>query len=210
MEPLLPEGIYDRAQIREKLVRPLFGERLKAPLLNGFLWRFLLSADRARKLSFRGAYLEDELFLIEYFCSSDRLAVTKEPLYRYYVNPASATRRYMKDVMGVLGGYMERKEALAAAYGLEADCPGWRDNTNWANLLIAIGNEYAHGVDKTFRARREEVEALCRSPEMAASIQRLKPEGLGRNKQIVADLVRGGHFRLLSLLYRVKNRMLFG
>ncbi|MBQ9346288.1 MAG: glycosyltransferase family 2 protein [Oscillibacter sp.] len=206
-ERLLPAGVYDREQIRECFVKPLFGERLKAPLMNGFLWRFLLDAGRARELAFQGAYLEDELFLLEYFCSSDRLAVTEEPLYRYYVNPASATRHYMRNLAETLDGYMDRKEALADRYGLDADCPGWRDNTRWANLLIAIGNAYARGIDKNFRQRREDVEALCRVPETAEAIARLKPEGLGRNKQIVADLVRGGHFHLLTLLYRVKNRM---
>ena len=36
---------------------------------------------------------------------------------------------------------------------------------------------------------------------------KLKPEGLNRNKQMVADLVRGGHFLLLTQLYRLKNRI---
>ena len=206
-ERLLPAGVYGQELIRERFVKPLFAERLKAPLMNGFLWRFLLDAERARKLSFQGAYLEDELFLLEYFCTSDRLAVTEEPLYRYYVNPASATRHYMKNLAETLDGYMERKERIAARFGLDADCPGWRDNTLWANLLIAVGNAYARGIDRPFRQRREDVEALCRVPETAQAIARLKPEGLGRNKQIAADLIRGGHFRILTLLYWVKNRM---
>ena len=34
----------------------------------------------------------------------------------------------------------------------------------------------------------------------------LTPTGMGRNKQIVADLLRGGHYFLLTALYRIKNR----
>ena len=51
------------------------------------------------------------------------------------------------------------------------------------------------------------VEALCRRPEMAKAIAELEPEGLNRNKQMVVNLVRGGHFLLLTQLYRLKNRI---
>ena len=43
-------------------------------------------------------------------------------------------------------------------------------------------------------------------PAMARAIQAIQPQGLGRNKQIVADLVRRRRFFLLSLLYGMKNR----
>ena len=49
--------------------------------------------------------------------------------------------------------------------------------------------------------------AICRRPEMAEAIRSFRPQGLGRNKQMVADLVRGGRFGLLTGLYRLKNRM---
>ena len=69
-EQVLPGGVYDKEQIREKIVAPLLGERLAAPVFNGFIWRYLFSAKviRAAHLRFEGAYLEDELFLLEYFC----------------------------------------------------------------------------------------------------------------------------------------------
>ena len=51
------------------------------------------------------------------------------------------------------------------------------------------------------------MEAICRRPEMAEAIRDFRPQGLGRNKQMVADLVRGGRFGLLTGLYRLKNRM---
>ena len=51
------------------------------------------------------------------------------------------------------------------------------------------------------------MEALCARPEMARAIQTVHPAGLGRNKQMVADLIRGRHFFLLTLLYRIKNRL---
>ena len=50
------------------------------------------------------------------------------------------------------------------------------------------------------------VEALCASPEMAKAIAEVVPEGMTRNKQLVASLVRGRHFFLLTQLYRLKNR----
>ena len=136
-----------------------------------------------------------------------RLAVTETPLYRYWQNPASATRRYMKNIVPVLDRYMEAKEELDRTYEFHKECPRWRVNTRWANLLIAIGNEYAPGVEKPFWERRETVEALCRRPDMREAIRHYKPAGMGRNKAMVAFLVRHNLFGLLTLLYRFKNRM---
>ena len=111
-EPVLPAGIYDADAIREKIVNPLLGDRLAQPVFNGFIWRYLFSAEIFDRLHLRyeGAYLEDELFLMEYFCNARRLAVTETPLYRYLQNPASAPHKYMKDFQQVFGRFMERKE----------------------------------------------------------------------------------------------------
>ncbi|MBQ9492702.1 MAG: glycosyltransferase [Oscillibacter sp.] len=209
VETLLPAGAYDAHEIRKRFLVPLFGERLRAPLTNGYIWRFLFRKDRIRRSGarFEGPYLEDELFLLEYFGAESRLAVTETPLYRYLQNPASATRHYMKDLMNVMDRYMEVKEELDRTHRFSAECPDWRDNTRWANLLIAIGNEYAPGIEKPFRERRETVEAICRRPDMAEAIRGYKPAGMGRNKAMVAFLVRRRMFRLLTLLYRFKNRM---
>ena len=208
-ELVLPAGIYDAGAIREKIVYPLLGDRLAQPVFNGFIWRYLFSAEIFDKLRLRyeGAYLEDELFLMEYFCSARRLAVTETPLYRYLQNPASATHKYMKDFQQVFGRFMERKEDLAARYDLTPGRPQWRENSNWAGLLIAIGNEYAPGNSKTLRQRQETIQALCARPDMAHAIRTLEPTGMSRNKQLAAKLVRGGHFWLLSQLYRIKNRI---
>lgn len=208
-EQLLAPDVYDAQGIRSGIVLPLLGERLRQPVFNGFIWRFLYSTEIIRQagITFEGAYLEDELFLMEYFCNAKRLAVTDQPLYRYLLNPASATHKYMKDFQKVFRRYMERKEELAERYHLEAECPQWRENSNWAGLLIAIGNEFAKGNPKTIRERQKTVEALCAEPAMAKAIARMVPEGLNSNKQLVANLVRKKHFFLLTLLYRLKNRI---
>ena len=208
-ELLLPAGLYDHQGILDHVVYPLLGDRLRAPVFNGFIWRYLFSGELLRRyrITFSGAYLEDELFLMEYFCYAQKLAVTDQPLYRYVWNPSSITHKYMRDFPAVFAAFMERKAALAERFGLEAALPRWRENSNWAGLLIAIGNEYAPTNPKSLRERRQAVEDLCRRPEMAEAIASLTPEGLSRNKQLVAKLVRGGHFALLTLLYRFKNRL---
>jgi len=208
-EPVLPAGVYDQEEIRERIVAPLLGERLKQPVFNGFIWRYLYSADVIQKahILFEGAYLEDELFLMEYFCNACKLAVTEQPLYRYFINPASATHKYMRDFLKTFRRYMERKENIARQYHLNDICPQWRENSNWAGLLIAIGNEYARGNDKAVRQRQKTVEELCGQPEMAKAIEMFTPEGLNPNKQLVANLVRGRHFFLLTQMYRLKNRI---
>ena len=209
IEPALPAGVYDADEIREKIVYPLLGDRLTQPVFNGFIWRYLYSASiiRDAKISFEGAYLEDELFLMEYFCNAKKLAVTEEPLYRYFLNPSSATHRYMADFLQVFSRFMERKEALAEKYTLSPARPQWRENTNWAGLLIAIGNEYAATNKKSIREKQKAVKEFCRRPEMAKAIATITPAGLSGNKQMVAKLVKGKHFFILTQLYRLKNRI---
>ena len=92
-------------------------------------------------------------------------------------------------------------------YGLSAARPQWRADTVWAGLLIAVGNEYAKSNPKSAREKQKTVEALCAQPEFARAIRELCPKGLGRNKQIVADLIGSGRFGTLTVLYRLKNRM---
>lgn len=208
-ELLLPAGVYDKTAIMEGIVYPLLGDRLRVPVFNGFIWRYLFSAQilREANITFEGAYLEDELFLMEYFCSAQKLAVTEVPLYRYFFNSNSATHKYMKDFQKVFGRFMERKEDLVQRCQLEEARPLWRENTNWAGLLIAIGNEYAKGNEKSVREKQRAVEELCRRPDMVRAIEAITPEGLSPNKQMVANLVKGKHFFTLTQLYRLKNRI---
>lgn len=206
----LPAGTYDREAIRAGVVDRLLGRRLGKPgeVLNGFIWRFLFSRDiiARHELRFSGAYLEDELFLLEYFCLAERLAMVDTPLYFYLQNPASVTRNYLPDYMDTFRTFYQAKEALAAKYGLEKDDPQWRQSTCWAGLLIAIGNEFAPGNPASRREKARRVRAFTLEREMAEAIRTLRPQGLGRNKQLVADLVRRRWFGLLSLLYTIKNR----
>ncbi len=209
VEPVLPAGTYGRAEIREKIVNPLVGDRLCRRLFNGFAVRYLYSAGiiRDNRIAFEGPYLEDELFLIEYFCHAEKLAVTEEPLYRYFRNPSSATHRYMPDFMKVFERIMERKEALVKQYGLEEARPLWRENSNWAGLVIAIGNEYARDNPKKLRERQRTVQEICQRPEMRRAIETMTPECPSANKQMVVNLVKKKHFFILTQLYRLKNRI---
>ncbi len=208
-ERLLSAGVYEGEELREKVVYPLLGDRLTQPVFNGYIWRYLFSARILHNahITFEGAYLEDDLFLMEYFCHAKKLAVTEQPLYRYLWNPNSAVHKYMKDYMKAFGRFMERKEALVEKHRLEEARPQWRENTNWAGLLIAIANEYARGNSKSVREKQKTVEEICRRPEMAKAIQELVPVGMSPNKQMVASLVQGGHFFILTQLYRLKNRI---
>lgn len=203
---------------QESMKRPASGKRSSGlwrgngssrPVFNGFIWRFLFDAAilRTTPLPLMGAYLEDELFLMEYFANVHRLAVTDKPLYRYLENPASATHRYMRDYPAVFARFLERKAEIVEKYGLDAARPQWRANTVWAGLLIAVGNEYVKSNPKPVREKRKAVEALCAQPEFAKAIRELRPKGLGHNKQIVADLIGSGRFGTLTALYRLKNHM---
>lgn len=206
----LPPGVYQGEGLRKGVVDRLLGKRLGKPgeVLNGFVWRFLFSREIivSHGLSFSGAYLEDELFLMEYFCLAEKLAMVEEPLYYYLQNPGSVTRNYLPDYMDTFRNFLALKEALAAKYGLEGDDPQWRASTCWAGLLIAIGNEFAPGNPAPRREKKRRVESFTLERHMAEAIRTLRPQGLGRNKQLVAELVRRRWFGLLALMYAVKNR----
>lgn len=206
----LPAGVYGREELRTGIVEPLLGQRLDFGngVFNGFVVRFLYS--RAvicgNNIAFEGAYLEDELFLMEYFLHAEKLAMVDDPLYFYLQNPASVTRNYLPGYMDVFRNCMGRKRVLAEKYALADGLPNWEDNAVWAGLLIAIGNEYAPGNPRNLREKTAYIKELCKQPDVAHAIANLKPKGLAGNKQLVADLVMGRHFIILSLLYYVKNR----
>ena len=205
----LPAGVYGEAELRERLIDPLVGDRLTQPVFNGYSVCYLFSTDIIRKnhITFDGPYLEDELFVLEYFCNARSLAVTDQPLYRYFLHGESATHHYMENFPQIFSRFMERKEALVAKYDLESTRPQWRESSNWAGLLIQVGNEYAPGNPKSIRQRQKAVKEFCRRPEMEKAIRELAPAGLSPNKQMVANLVRGKHFFTLTQLYRLKNRI---
>ncbi len=209
VELLLPAGVYDEEGIRTGIIDRLMGDRLALPLFNGFIWRYLFSAEilRSARITFEGAYLEDELFLMEYFCNAKKLAVTEDALYRYFLNPSSVTHKYMKDYMKVFSRFMQRKEDIVRRYRLEERNPQWREYSNWAGLIIAVGNEYAATNSKSVREKQKTVKEICKRPEMAKAIAEITPVGLSPNKQMVANFIKGGHFFILTQMYRLKNRI---
>ena len=156
-----------------------------------------------------GAYLEDELFLLEYFCYARKLAMVDQPVYQYLQNPVSVTRRYLPDYMQTFQGFMKAKEDLAQRMGLGENMPLWRENSYWSGLLIAIGNEFAASNAASLAEKRRRIRGICQLPAMARAIQAIQPQGLGRNKQIVADLVRRRRFFFaLAVVWDEKPRVI--
>ena len=204
--PILPAGVYGREEILTGIVDRLLGDRLSRNAVNGYVVRFLFTRSLLEGMAFQGAYLEDELFLMEYFCRAEKLVTVDVPLYYYYWNPASATHHYMPGYLDTFRSFLSAKEALAERCGLSDRLPLWRENTCWAGLLIAVSNEFAPGNGHTAARQRRRLKALAREPEFARAMAALTPSGMGRNKQIVADLLRRRQYGLLTLLYRMKNR----
>lgn len=205
--PVLPSGVYGADEIKKALVRPLLRDRLEGKIINGYVVRFLYSSSiiKDNKIEFSGAYLEDELFLIEYFSLAGKLSIVDEPLYVYYINSDSVTRRYLKDYVTVFRHSLEMKKKLVEKYSI-GGIDGWLDHTSWAGLLIAVANEFAPGNPAGFLQKRKKLISLCREPIFASAVKNLKPRNVHGNKKIVADLLRFGQYTLLSLLYTLKNR----
>lgn len=195
-------GLYEKETIRANFVTPLFAQRLRLPIMGGQVWRWLFSAKLVRdgNLSFRGKYLTEELFTLEYLCLSRRLAVTEQMLCRR--GASSAPVGYRKDLLREFDRYMERKTAIVKKYGLDA--PLWKENTLWAGLLTLVENEYHRGNTAKTKEKQKAVETLCKREDFAAAIETLTPEGLHPNRQMTANYIRGKHFFMLTQLYRLK------
>lgn len=205
-KPVLPEGAYGAEEIRRDFVLPLIGDRLgsRGEVLNGFIWRFLYTRSiiEEHNILFEGAYLEDELFLAEYFMYSEKLAIADRPLYYYYWNTDSATHKYMKDYMETFRSFMLRKEKLVGRFG--ADIPQWRESSEWAGLLIAVSNEFAAGNPASGAEKKAHIRQYAQ--ELSETVRSMHPTGLSRNKQLVVELIRHGCFWLLAALYALRNR----
>ena len=64
---------------------------------------------------------------------------------------------------------MKAKEALAQRLELGRDQPLWRENSCWAGLLIAVGNEFAASNAAPLAEKRRRVRGICQLPEMASA-----------------------------------------
>ncbi|MGI6029194.1 MAG: glycosyltransferase family 2 protein [Candidatus Heteroscillospira sp.] len=196
-------GALDFEDVRRRVVLPLLSDRLSEDLLLGTVWRYLFRTDVIREgnIRFSGAYLEDEVFLIEYFSHPGRLAVVDKPLYGYLQNPNSVTKRYLPGFTDTFLRTLELKAELVRRFEIPAP-PDWRLNSAWAGLLIAVSNEFAPGAPA---GGGERVKKLARLPLFAEALADYKPEGMNRNKTLVAFLLRRRMFGLLAALYTFKN-----
>jgi len=203
----LPAGVYTAEQARLGITVPLLCDRLRVGAVNGYVVRYLFDRRiiESAGIRFSGAYLEDELFLIEYFSNNVSLAVTEEPLYYYYQNPMSVTKRYLPTFVDTFLATLELKAGLKERYRIPVP-EQWVDNTCWAGLLMAVGNEFAASNPASRREKCRRVKEICRLPAFAHALDHYVPQGMGRNKTIVAQLLRRRLFGPLSLLYAVKNR----
>lgn len=203
----LPEGVSFEEDILNSVTIPLLADRISAELFNGFVWRYLFSRRKItdNRITFTGAYLEDELFLIEYFSHPTVLAVVGKALCLYTQNPDSATRRYMPDCVDVFLRSLELKRELVSRFDIPVPS-WWEHNTAWAGLLIAIGNIFAPGSPATFREKLSSLRELAAVPEFHTAVESYSPAGMNRNKTVVARLFAGRRYMLLELLYKLKNK----
>ena len=188
-------GVYD-------IVLPLLQDRLSQNLLLGTVWRYIFRSDIVKNIKFSGAYLEDEVFLIEYFSHPTRMAVLDRPLYGYLQNPQSVTKRYLGEFVYTFLRTLDMKRELIGRFDIPVS-PEWLHNSAWAGLLIAVSNEYAPGNPHGGAARVREIAAM---PIFADAVANYRPVGMNRNKTLVAKLLCCRQYALLGLLYRVKNR----
>ncbi|MBR4057713.1 MAG: glycosyltransferase family 2 protein [Oscillospiraceae bacterium] len=203
----LAEGLHTAEEVTQGFVSPLLCDRLSSTLTLGVIWRCLFSRRilLENDIQFSGSYLEDELFLIEYFGRGQSMACVNKPLYNYMQSDSSVTHRYHADFVDTFARTLDAKAALVERFSIPVS-PDWRDNSAWAGLLIAVSNLFAPAAPGKLCARIRDTKALCANPVFAHAYETYTPTGMNRNKQIVAALLRRRLFLPLGLLYTVKNR----
>lgn len=208
-EPLpFPPGFYDSEQALQNISIPLLADRLSPQPLNGYVWRYLLSRRiiEENSIRFSGKYLEDELFLIEYFCCGATLAVTDKPLYLYFQNAGSVTKKYLRGFTDTFFASLEKKEALVRDYAIPVPTH-WRENTCWAGLLIAVSNEFAPGNPLRLLEKAKRIREICTIPAFARALSFYQPEEIQGNKALVAKLLRMRLYLPLACIYSLKNKI---
>ena len=68
-----------------------------------------------------------------------------------------------------------------------------------------MGNEYAAGNPASAAEKKRRIQAIAESADMAQAVASFAPQGLSRNRQIAAALLRKKRYGLLTLLYLIKN-----
>ena len=171
------------------------------------MWRYLFRSDiiKNSEIRFSGAYLEDELFLIEYFSLAGSLVATNQALYVYFQNPGSVTRRYLKNYVDTFFASLELKRSLVEKYSIPVS-PDWENNTCWAGLLIAVSNEFAPGNRAPFSEKLSQLKKLCAETHFKNAVDNYTPVATSRNKAIVVALLRRRLHTLLAIMYTIKNR----
>ena len=203
----LPRGVYSEESIKAGIVLPLLSDRIRRDLFNGYVWRYLFDKKTIidNGIEFSGAYLEDELFLIEYFSCAGTLCVIDDALYYYYQNANSVTRSYLPKYERTFFTSLEIKRRLIARYSIPVP-EYWEYNTCWAGLFIAAANLFAPGNRSGFLRKVRDLRGICNMPKFRAAIQNYHPADMSRNKTVVAALIRARLYFLLGLLYVIKNR----
>lgn len=203
----LADGFHASSDVTANFVVPLLADRVSADLTLGTIWRCLFRRNDLieNNLRFSGAYLEDELFLIEYFAQEKSLCCVDRPLYRYFQNPASVTHRYLADYVETFSRTLDSKANLAERFSLPVP-ETWRYNSAWAGLLIAVANIFAPGAPGGLFFRSKELKRLCSLPVFASACREYIPTNMNRNKALVASLLRKKLYLTLSTLYTIKNR----
>ncbi len=115
------------------------------------------------QIRFSGAYLEDEVFLIEYLQPCKKAGCRRRALYVYFINPASVTRNYLKNYPEVFRNSLEQKKRLVMHYHI-GGIDGWELHTCWAGLLIAVGNEFAPGNPAGLFSKTQESVRIMQRP----------------------------------------------
>ena len=204
--PPVPAGIYNAEETRARISVPLLQDRLSPNPLNGYVWRYVFSAEIIRRNSIRfvGKYLEDELFLIEYFACGASLAVTDSALYSYLQNAGSVTKKYLPAFSATFLASLLKKERLVSTYNIPV-AEYWRENTCWAGILIAVSNEFARGSEGAIGEKVKQITAICRIPEFAKAIETYNAAEISGNKSFVAAFIKRRAYLPLALAYKAKN-----
>lgn len=158
-------------------------ERLR--YMAGAVWRALYSREvlRRNNLKFDSTLplSEDRIFNIEAMGCCEKLYYLRQPLYRYWINPGSAVRKYRPDMLDVVLNTHHRMEQTLRTYWGETYLPIYERVNLVDDALLCVYNVFSPQITLSFKEKYAQVKQIVNNPQFWKAYEKLQKRTLLQN-----------------------------
>ena len=158
-------------------------ERLR--YMAGTVWRVLYSREvlRRNNLKFDSTLplSEDRIFNIEAMGCCEKLYYLRQPLYRYWINPGSAVRKYRPDMLDVVLNTHHRMEQTLRTYWGETYLPIYERVNLVDGALLCVYNVFSPQSTLSFKEKYAQVKQIVNNLQFWKAYEKLQKRTLLQN-----------------------------